>query len=88
MIFISLVKFKRRPTKADIADTDSRLGQQEKQGIKTIAIYWTFGRYDAIRIFEASDEKAALKSLTRGPEYVTTETLVAIKRDEAVKLLD
>lgn len=88
MIFVTLVKFRKKPTKADQADATKMFAQQEKLGIKNIGIYWTFGRYDAIRIFEAPDEKAAMKGLTKAPDYIITETMVALRREDAEKLLD
>jgi uncharacterized protein with GYD domain len=88
MIFVTLAKFRRKPTKADQAETTKMFAQQEKLGIKNLSLYWTFGRYDAIRIFEAPDEKVAMKALTKAPDYVATETMVALRREDAEKLLD
>jgi uncharacterized protein with GYD domain len=62
--------------------------EQEKLGIKNLGIYWTLGRYDAVRIYEAPDEKTALRGLTRAPEHIQTETLVAIRREEVAQLLE
>lgn len=88
MIFITLVRFRRKPTKADQADTEKMFAQQEKQGIKTLGAYWTFGRYDAVRIVDAPDEKVVLKALAKTPDYIATETLLALRREDAIKLLD
>ncbi len=87
MHFIVLVKFSRKPTKADQATTDKAFKEQEKLGAKNVAVYWTFGRYDAVRIFEVPDVKTAMKILTMRPEYVETETLVALPRSEVDQLL-
>lgn len=87
MIFIALVKFRRKPTKADQAETDKVFAAQAKMGIKNIGVYWTLGRYDAVRIFEAPDVMTAMKGLTMRPEHVTTETLVALPRSDVDKLL-
>jgi len=57
-----------------------------KQGIK-IRIYWTLGRYDAVTIIEAPTEKDAMKILLPLQDVVDTETLVAIPREEAIKLV-
>jgi uncharacterized protein with GYD domain len=88
MLFVTLAKFRRKPTKADLAETDKLFAAQAKAGVKTIGIYWTFGRYDSVRIFEAPDEKTALKGLTKAPDFVMTETMLAIPRSEAEKLLE
>ena len=88
MIFISLVKFTRKPKKEDNVETDTMFAEQAKMGIKNIGVYWTFGRYDAVRIFEAPDEKTAMKALAKAPDRVSTETLMTIKMEEARKLLE
>jgi uncharacterized protein with GYD domain len=88
MIFIALVRFRRKPTKADLAENDKNFKLQEKAGIRNIGIYWTFGRYDAVRIFEAPDEKTAMKALTKAPEFVSTETMLALTRADVDKLLE
>jgi uncharacterized protein with GYD domain len=58
----------------------------EKQGIKMQG-YWTFGRYDAVSIIEAPSEKDVMKILLTWAPVVEMETLTAIPRDEAIKLL-
>ncbi len=52
-----------------------------------ISAYWTIGRYDAIVTLEGPNERAVLKALIRWGDYLSTETLVAVPREEAVKLL-
>jgi uncharacterized protein with GYD domain len=58
----------------------------EKQGIK-IQVYWTLGRYDGVTIVEAPSEKDVMKILIAQQNILETETMVAIPRDEAIKLL-
>lgn len=86
MIFVILARFTKKPTKAELEDTTRMFAQQEKMGVKTLAVYWTFGRYDSVRIVEAADEKSLLRSLMHAPDYVQTETLLAMKREDAIKL--
>jgi len=50
-------------------------------------VYWTLGRYDAINIMEAPTEKDAMKILLSFQHLVDTETMVAVPREEAIKLL-
>ena len=88
MLFIVLVKFKHKPSKADIAASEKELERRAKFGVKTIGLYWTLGRYDAVSIVEAPDEKAAMKAASGSPDFVATETMVALKREDAVRLLD
>jgi len=88
MIFITLARFKGKPTKESIAQSTKLLGQAVKEGAKFLGMYWTLGRYDAILITEAKDEKAFMKAIIRWGDLVSTETLVALPREEAVKLLE
>lgn len=88
MIFIVLFKFRRKPTKADLDNANKFFAKAAKDwGIKTIGTWWTLGRWDGVRIYEARNEKVAMKFALSGPALATTETLVAMSRDEAVKLL-
>ena len=92
MIFICLSKFRRKPTKeAGTAATDKAVSALQKQGVKLIGAYYTLGRYDSVFIFEGPDEGAVqkfMKSALSLSDNVATETLVALKREDAIKLLD
>ena len=52
-----------------------------------ISGYWTLGRYDAVITVEAPDEKAVMKAVMEFGDLVATETLIAVPRDAAIKLL-
>ena len=87
MIFVMLAKDKKTPTK-ELTDKGTEiLGELKKKGIKILGFYWTLGRYDDIIIFEAPTEKDAMKLAFDVKDYVDTETLVAIPREEGLKLL-
>ncbi len=88
MIFITLSKFKKKPTKELIAESDKLFAKAAEEGGKVLAGYWTLGRYDTVFITEGPDEKAVMKALMRWGDLVSTETLVAIPREESVKLLE
>jgi len=88
MIFITLGRWKRKITKESVAQSSKLVEQMAKEGGKVLGMYWTLGRYDAVLIMEAKDEKAAMKGLLRWGDLVSTETLVAVSREEAVKLLE
>jgi len=88
MIFITLAKWRRKPTKETVAQSTKLFEQMVKEGSKIIGRYWTLGRYDAVVITEGKDEKTAMKSLLRFGDAVSTETLVAVTREEAIKLLE
>jgi len=89
MIFITLGKWKKAPTKEMRAQMDQvtkNIEELEKQGIM-IRVYWTLGRYDAVAIVEAPTEKDAMKIILGWQPLVDTETLVAVPREEGIKLL-
>lgn len=87
MIFINLGKMRKKPVKEEAGSTAKTLADFKKKGIKVLGWYWTLGRYDTVFIFEAANEKEAMKLSTDISEWVATETLVAIPREEAIKLL-
>jgi len=85
-----LSKIKGTPTK-DALDQGKKLAEEmtKRKGFKILCNYWTLGQYDSVAIFEAPSEKEALKFLVKAAKLGTasSETLVAIPREEAVKLL-
>ena len=86
LIFITLGKWKQAPQKKGMDQASKRIEELKKQGIN-MNIYWTFGRYDAIAIIEAPNEKDAMKTLLLWQDMVETETMMAVPREEAIKLL-
>jgi uncharacterized protein with GYD domain len=87
LIFVSLGKMRKKPDKPLTADATERMEGQKQKGIKILNWYWTLGRYDVIVVFEAPNEKEALKFNLRFADIVATETMVAIPRQEAIQLL-
>ena len=87
MIFISLGRFKKKPTKEMTAQVSKMMEDAKKRGIKILGFYWTLGRFDSVLVFDAPSEKDALKSSIGVADFVSVETLVAIPREEAIKLL-
>ena len=87
MIFINLGKMRKKPSKEMSGEATKLAEEFKKKGIKVLNWYWTLGRYDTVFIFEAANEKEALKMSIDIAEWVATETLVAIPRQEAVNLL-
>jgi uncharacterized protein with GYD domain len=86
MWFIVLVKWKQAPKKKQVAQGTKWMEELETQGIK-IQSFWTLGRYDAISIIEAPTEKDAMKMMIPWQDTIITETLTAVPREEAIKLL-
>ena len=78
---------KKKPTAETSAGVSKMLEDMKNKGIKIIQFYWTLGRYDTVMILEAPTEKDALKGAIDAADVVATETMVAIPREEAVKLL-
>jgi uncharacterized protein with GYD domain len=88
MWFIILAKFRRKPTKQDTEKMSSYYAEAAKWGVKRHSAFWTLGRYDAVFIIEAPDEKTAMKFVINTPtDLAATETLVAITREDALKLM-
>jgi uncharacterized protein with GYD domain len=87
MIFIHLGKMRKKPDKEDVGDAAKLVAAFDKKGIKVLNWYWTLGRYDTVFIFEAKNEKEAMKMSIDVSEWVASETLIAIPRQEAVKLI-
>ena len=88
MIFITLAKFRGKPTKESFEKSSKLFEQMTKEGTKILGMYWTLGRYDAVVIMEGRDEKTAMKDLIRFGDVASLETLVAVPREEAAKLLE
>jgi uncharacterized protein with GYD domain len=88
MMFVVLGRFRKQLTKESVNEINKYVEKIAKEGVKFKAMYWLLGRYDTIGIFEAPDEKIAMKAML-GLRYVAkTETLVAVPREEAAKLLE
>jgi uncharacterized protein with GYD domain len=88
MIFVTLSKWRKKPTKEMIAQANKLFEQQVKEGVKILGQYWTLGRYDAVVIQEAKDEKSIMRAAVRWGDLISTETLVAIPREEAIKIVE
>jgi uncharacterized protein with GYD domain len=89
MIFITLGRFRKKPTKAMIAESSKLMEQAIKEkGGKILGFYWTLGRFDTVLIAEAKDEKTHMKNTIRFGDILSPETLVAVTREEAIKLVE
>jgi len=88
LIFICLARWRKKPTKESVAQSSKLFEQMAKEGSKIISIHWTLGRYDAVVITEGPDEKTAMRSILRWGDLLSTETLVAVTREEAMKLVE
>jgi uncharacterized protein with GYD domain len=87
LIFVSLGKMRKKPDKAMVGEATEKVAEFKKKGVNILNWYWTLGRYDTVVVFEAANEKEALKFSLGVAEFVASETLVAIPRHEAINLL-
>jgi uncharacterized protein with GYD domain len=85
MIFVILSRWRGKPTKENIEKSSKVIASEPK--VKVLGFYWTLGRYDSVLIVEAPNEKTVMKMLLQVEGYVSTETMVATQREEAIKLL-
>jgi uncharacterized protein with GYD domain len=83
MQFITLIKFRRRPTKEEVEGAPKRI---EAAGVKILSAYWCLGRFDAVIISEAPNVEAVMKGFSSNIDVATSETMVAIPRAVAIKL--
>lgn len=85
MMFITLIKFRKNAK--DVVEVGNKAMQNLPSGVKIIGTYWTLGRFDSVWIYEAPSEKEAIKLGISVGDVAQTQTLVAVPRDEALKLL-
>ncbi|MEM2896817.1 MAG: GYD domain-containing protein [Candidatus Bathyarchaeia archaeon] len=71
----------------DIVNRVSKIIEEKPKGVTIRSIFWTLGRYDVVWYVEAPDEKAIMSVLIQLGDAITTETLVAVPREEALKML-
>ena len=79
---------RKKLTKESIAEATKVIQRATEKGIKFLNIYYTLGRYDIVVIFKAPDEKIAMKMAMMIGDIESTETLVAVPREEAMKLVE
>ncbi len=87
MIFITLWRFRQKATKEMLAESVKLAEQLPKEGIEIVGNYWTLGKCDLVTIAEAKDECTFMKALLRYGDIFSTETLVALTREDAIKLV-
>ena len=87
ILFVVLGKFKGKPTRESVDATNKYIEKLAKEGVVFKAMYWTLGRYDTIGVFEAPNELAAMKAMMGVADIAKTETLTAVSRAEAAKIL-
>jgi uncharacterized protein with GYD domain len=86
MFFVTLAKMRQKSTKESEAKSD-QLMKHMPPGMKIHNVFYTLGRYDLVVVYEAPSVKEAMKTALMWADSAATETLVAIPREEAKKLL-
>ncbi|MCS7129370.1 MAG: GYD domain-containing protein [Candidatus Caldarchaeum sp.] len=84
MHFVSLIKFRKKLSREDVDRTDRII--RENPSVKVREMLWTFGAYDGVLVAEAPDAETYLKFILQFSDYLSTETLTAFPRDQAIKL--
>ena len=86
MWFITLVKLRKAPTMQEAEAMNKMMMEAaEKMGIKVHQGFMTLGRYDSVWITEAPDISGPMKMSMMGADSASSETLVAVSYDEAMK---
>ncbi len=87
MIAIVLVKFKK--SAKEVAAYGNSVLKKTPKHIKIKSSYWTMGRYDAVWIVEAPNEEKLFEWFLKVGriDIARTETMIAISRDKAMKML-
>lgn len=81
MQFIAMVKFKKPLSGETVARNMKDIETDTEGGIRNLGIWWTLGRYDTVVMFEAPDEKAAMRMVLRRADRMDIEMLVAVPAD-------
>ena len=87
MFFVALLKMKGKVTQAFIEATQKSC-KNPPPGIEYHSVFCTLGKYDFVIVFEAPDEKEAMKWAMPWAEFCETQTMAAVPYTEALKLLE
>ena len=86
MWFITLIKLKKAPNKADAEKMNKMMmDAASKMGIKVHQGFMTLGRYDAVWISEAPDISGPMRMSMMSTDTASSETLVATSYEDAMK---
>lgn len=87
MIAIVLVKFKK--SAKEVAEYGNKVIKNTPKHIRVKAAYWTMGRYDAVWVVEVPNTEKLFEWFLKAGrlDIARTETMVALTRDKAVKML-
>ena len=86
MFFVALLKLKGKLTQAAVESMENSC-KNPPPGIKYQNVFFTLGQYDFVIIFEAPDEKEAMKLTVSWVEFCEIQTMTAVPYKEALTLL-
>jgi len=86
MFFVVLAKLRGKMSPTFMEATEKTM-KSPPPGMKIHNVFWTLGQYDFVIIYEAPDEKEAIKMAVPWVEHCETQTMVAVPNEEARKLL-
>jgi uncharacterized protein with GYD domain len=86
MLFVSLAKLRGKITPA-FQEATAKALKNPPPGLIIRNVFWLLGEYDFLILYEARDEKAALRMAIPWGEFCETQTMVAIPNEEAQQLL-
>ena len=78
--FIMLAKLRGKMSLEEMKRSDERLAAYPE--VKFISMDYTLGRYDVVCVVVAPDEKTIMKVLIEFGDILSSETLVAVSREE------
>ncbi len=77
MYFVTLAKSRGKITKDVVEWIDKTV--RGARNVKLLNGWWTLGRYDAVWVTEAPDEKSVIELFLKFGDHFATETLVGIE---------
>jgi uncharacterized protein with GYD domain len=81
-------KIQNETTKETLDKSTKLFDLMAKDGIKFLGQYWTLGQYDIVSLAEAKDEKTMMKAVLRWGDLLSSQTMIALPREEAIKLVE
>ena len=85
MLFIALAKMRGEMT-PEFREANQKALKSPPPGLKIHNVYWTLGQYDFVIVYEAPNEKEAMKMGLAWTKFCKTQTMIAVPQEEAQKL--
>ena len=85
MYFIVLAKMRGEMT-PEFREATKKALKSPPPGLKIYNVFWTLGQYDFVILYEAPNEKEAIKMGAAWGKFCEAQTMVAVPQEEAKKL--